>query len=359
MSEEGKVRSSNLELLRIVSMLLIIICHSSTHGGFALAEQVLSANKLFLQLITFGGELGVCCFILITGYFMINSTFKIKKLLKLVFEVLFYSVGIMLIFYGFGLAEFNLTTLVKSLLPITHTLYWFVTAYVMLYILSPFINILLKNCSRKMHAVFILVLFSAGSLVPSLTLGNMYVNNLGLFICFYAIAAYIRMYPDACASWFKKTKENFLAFAGIFLLFAASVLTFDLIGNYIELVARNATHFIALSSPLIILGGVCLFLGFKNLKIPSSKFINQVALSVFGVYLIHDNPFVRTWLWHDVFRNAMWFESPYLVLIILGMGVVVFCGCVVIDQVRIRVVERPLFAWIDRVEERMRGKEGC
>lgn len=85
MTGEGKVRSSNLELLRIVSMLLIIICHSSTHGGFALAEQVLWANKLFLQLITFGGELGVCCFILITGYFMINSTFKIKKLLKLVF----------------------------------------------------------------------------------------------------------------------------------------------------------------------------------------------------------------------------------------------------------------------------------
>ena len=283
---------------------------------------------------------------------MINSTFKIKKLLKLVFEVLFYSVGIMLIFYGFGLAEFNLVTMVKSLLPITHTLYWFVTAYVMLYILSPFINILLKNCSRKMHAAFILVLFAAGSLIPSLTLGNMYVNNPGLFICFYAAAAYIRLYPDTCGLWFRKTRENFLVFAGIFLLFAAFVLTFNLIGIYIDIFARNATHFIPLSSPLIILGGVFLFLGFKNLRIPPSKFINLVALSVFGVYLIHDNPFVREWLWHDVFRNAIWFESPYLVLIILGMGVLVFCCCVVIDLIRIWVVEKPLFVWIDRFEER-------
>ena len=129
-------RSSNLELLRILSMILIIMHHYSVHGGFSLIDQTLTINKLFVQILSLGGKIGVVCFILITGYFMINSSFKFKKLLKLVLEVWFYSIGIMVIFYLFGLAEFNTVTFFTCLFPLSHSLYWFVTTYVVHYLLT-------------------------------------------------------------------------------------------------------------------------------------------------------------------------------------------------------------------------------
>jgi len=329
-------------------MILIILCHSSTHGGFNLAEQALTFNKIFLQMITFGGELGVYCFILITGYFMINSTFKVKKFLKLIFEVLFYSIIIMALFYGFGLAEFDISLFIRSLLPITYSVYWFVTAYVVLYILSPFINKLLKNLSQKMHLALIGVLFILGPVSSSLFLGKLGITNIGLFILFYAIAAYIKLYPNACRSFFNAGRSNFIAAGVIYLMFILSVLVFDLIGLRIDIFAQNATHFIALNSPLILLCAVCLFLGFKNLKMPDSRVINQIALSVFGIYLIHDNIFIRSFLWIDLFDNASYLDSLYLIPYILGIVFLVFAGCVIIDQIRIFCLERPLFNWIDK-----------
>ena len=330
-------------------MILIILCHSSTHGGFNLAEQALTFNKIFLQMITFGGELGVYCFILITGYFMINSTFKVKKFLKLIFEVLFYSIIIMALFYGFGLAEFDISLFIRSLLPITYSVYWFVTAYVVLYILSPFINKLLKNLSQKMHLALIGVLFILGPVSSSLFLGKLGITNIGLFILFYAIAAYIKLYPNACRSFFNAGRSNFIAAGVIYLMFILSVLVFDLIGLRIDIFAQNATHFIALNSPLILLCAICLFLGFKNLSMPYSRVINQIALSVFGIYLIHDNIFIRSFLWIDLFDNASYLQSLYLIPYILGIVLLVFAGCVIIDQIRIFCLERPLFNWIDQL----------
>lgn len=44
---------------------------------------------------------------------------------------------------------------------------------------------------------------------------------------------------------------------------------------------------------------ISIFCLFKNLKIKYSPTINTIASATFGVYLIHDNPIVRNWLWTD------------------------------------------------------------
>lgn len=89
-------RSSNLELLRILAIIMIIAHHYSVHGGWDIPNE-LSYNRIIVQFLSLGGKLGVNCFVLITGYFMINSKFNIKKFAKIVGQVFFYSVVIMLI----------------------------------------------------------------------------------------------------------------------------------------------------------------------------------------------------------------------------------------------------------------------
>ena len=93
----------------------------------------------------------VNCFVLISGYFLINSKFKLKKVLNLYLVTIFYSILLFIphcILYGFSLSNF-----IKSCLPLLMGTYWFITTYVVLYLLSPFLNILIKNLSKKQYLI--------------------------------------------------------------------------------------------------------------------------------------------------------------------------------------------------------------
>ena len=87
-----KQRESNMELLRIISILMIIIFHCAFKSGFSF-EAGFGLNKLMVKSFWMLGELGVNLFILISGYYMVNGRFKWKKLVKLLLEVQFYTWG--------------------------------------------------------------------------------------------------------------------------------------------------------------------------------------------------------------------------------------------------------------------------
>lgn len=84
-------RKSNIELLRIISMLLIIIFHCAYKSGFVF-EEYFSMNKFLVKIFWMFGELGVNLFGLISGYHMIQGRFKHKKLILLTSEVFFYQI---------------------------------------------------------------------------------------------------------------------------------------------------------------------------------------------------------------------------------------------------------------------------
>lgn len=114
----GKVRDSSLELLRIISMVLIIMHHYALHGGFNLNVLPFGANKVFIEFLMVGGKLGVNCFIMITGYFMVNSKITIKKLINLICKVTIYSFVIQVVFIAFHLVPFSYSSLFEALFPI-------------------------------------------------------------------------------------------------------------------------------------------------------------------------------------------------------------------------------------------------
>ena len=76
-------RESNFELLRIIAMIGIILFHYSDHGCNDISfENALSINVAFEYVTRIGGGVGNCIFMLLTGYFMSQSKFRINKLLK-------------------------------------------------------------------------------------------------------------------------------------------------------------------------------------------------------------------------------------------------------------------------------------
>ncbi|OUM68412.1 hypothetical protein PIROE2DRAFT_3857 [Piromyces sp. E2] len=146
-----KKRSSNFELLRIISMFLIVIHHFSFHGDMNFDTKKVTLNRLWVQFLVFTGKIGVSIFILISGYFLVNSKgVKINKLLKLELQMVSYSVLEYLIgVFVLKMESFDLIKLKRFCFPLTYTGYirkypvfenskpitWFIVAFI-IYCLS-------------------------------------------------------------------------------------------------------------------------------------------------------------------------------------------------------------------------------
>lgn len=336
------VRNTNIEILRILSMLLIVMHHYSVHGGFVLDQNIISFNNFLVQFLHAGGKLGVDIFVLITGFFLIESSFKAKKLFKLLLVVFTYSISIYLIFTAFGLIDFNIKKAIKSFFPIIFGQYWFATSYMLLYIFSPYINSLIKAIDKKKHFNLVIILLLFWSVFPTITSSiNLNFSSIGWFCTLYIIASYIRLYPN---NYFDNCKINFLTALITYSFILLSIVLFDVLGVKIDSFSSKALHFTGMNQIPILICAVSLFLGFKNCKIPNNKIINIISSSMFGVYLIHDNYLVRPFLWLDLFNNQSFYHSPYLLLHAIVTIFSVFFVCILLDQIRYNIIEKPLFA---------------
>ena len=129
------------------------------------------------------------------------------------------------------------------------------------------------------------------------------------------------------------------------LLSVISVWGITYLSRYVDQM-KNFQYFVVDSNkPLALLGGIFLFLTFVfHVKLRYSKFINTIAMATFGVLLIHmHSDSMANFLWKDVFCNIQYSSSPYLIIHFIGTIVILYTVCVIIDLLRIFLLEQPLF----------------
>ncbi len=345
-SENKFSRNSNLELLRIISMILIVAHHYSVHG-FTINDMDFSRNKYIVDFLSLGGKLGVNCFILISGYFSIKSKFTIKKLLKLEGQVLFYSISFLILFLTVltPTEPIGIKVILKSLLPIIYSSYWFVTTYIILMILSSYINILILNMNKTIHIKLICILVFIWSIISNFTLGDLSYSNLGCFMTLYLIAAYIRKYVDISNINLKLIRK--ITTITTLLLFL-SVIVFNYIGNKynINILLKHSTYFKKDNSILILIISVGLFLICLSYNFHNS-IINRIASTTFGVYLIHDNYFVRPFIWETMLHCKENYYSSYLIIHAICSIIIVYIGCTLIELLRQITIEKVYFKLLE------------
>ena len=103
-------RQSNLELLRILSMFLIVLAHYEAHGVKHVSDPAMNmlwrsgsiVNQWFCHLLAPGGKIGVGIFFTLTGYFLCTGSWSLRKLVKLLLTVYFYAVLAFLVLTGGG-----------------------------------------------------------------------------------------------------------------------------------------------------------------------------------------------------------------------------------------------------------------
>lgn len=340
-----KERNSSYELMRIVSMFLIVLYHVIVHGK--MIENCENAGlKILLELIKFFTLVHVNSFILVTGYFQINSKFNQKKLWSLIGSNWFYRLAIMILFSVFGIVNLDKVTMVMEGFPINLNEYWFFKNYLLLYCLVPFINKGILSMNKKTFQKMIIVMFIVFSIAPAVTGGEFFFNNgfsLYQFVFLYILGAYLRKYPIDKSYIFKIMSKNmykivlitifFVCFISNYVLYSyADSISwinsgFKTISNYIRWTSLNY------SCPFVIIQSIAYFLYFGTLDF-KNKFINKIASLTFGIYLIHDNNFMRRniYIWLKIDNGPIY--SYNFIIYMFVIAIVIFIVCMLIEFIR-------------------------
>ena len=145
-----KERNYSLEILRIWAKKIIVILHYFNHGGILNTVKFRTLNHTLVYFIESMCIIAVNLYILISGYFMIDKEkISLKKVFDLLLKVFIYSSIIYIILLLTNSITFNFEMAIKSFFPFLTKSYWFFSAYIGLYILSPYINKLANNCNQK------------------------------------------------------------------------------------------------------------------------------------------------------------------------------------------------------------------
>lgn len=330
-------RKSNIELLRIFSMFLIIIFHYVFKSDYTYTS--LDLNTYIIKVIYFAGELGCNLFILITGYFYSKNKVTSNKIIKLLLEIYFYYIiGILI---GSKLHLFDNLSLSDSLklyFPITITTrYWFITAYLLLYLLSNYLNIIIDNINKDTFKRLLLMVTVIWSIIPTIV-GVLYdgsekgffFNRFIWVVILYFIGAYINKYGF---KFIDTTKKNILC---LLITFSIMILSIYFIYNNISFYNSIGTYEIAyLWTPnniFMLILSISIFNLFLKINI-KSNLINIISSTCLGIYLIHDGP-LDTYIWDVLFNSKYYLESNYPLLHILISSLLIFIVGLTIDLLR-------------------------
>ena len=348
-NSKKKLRNSNLELYRIISMMMIVAHHFVVNSGLTreggpLLTDYTSGSSLFLTVFGAWGKTGINCFLMITGYYMCLKKITLRKFIKLMGQVYFYRIIIYLVFLIAGYESISVWRIFQLAMPD-----WgftgnnFVSCFIVFWLTIPFLSILVHNMSKRQHELLLLLLLGCYTLLGSVPTFNITFNYITWFGVLFFIASYIRLYPN---KFFNNTQLWRYMTLLCVALGVASILGLRLFsGSGIS----SAYHFVSDSNKLFAVSiAFCSFLWFKNMNIKYSKVINALGAGTFGVLLIHANSDVmRSWLWKDTVDVVSHYTLPFSALVLFSVGVVItiFIVCNLIDQIRIATIEKWFFYW--------------
>ncbi len=326
MNETKKVRSSNIELLRVVAMFMIILFHITHH---CIIPQLTDANTpmvsyfaqpafhkrlLLLDWLNTLGLISNGIFILISGYFMANregaeiklSRISQKLLLQLGFAALLLVCIPPLIQLMKPAFPMNMQGIV-----IFNGMSWFAGYYFLVVACGAlFFNKFLHQLDREKYVAFLLILFAfiqfswTRERVEALAAG---LGTVLTGLLLYALGGFIKRFDP-----FRNIKSS--ALVGIIILINGLVLLsgYNLTENKILTFLNQGGDkppvpvipFYDNSTIVVIVIAICMFELFRRLTLPQSRFINYLGKATFMAYLLHDNEF-----FYSLWKHRNWVET--------------------------------------------------
>lgn len=339
-------RDSNMELLRVVAMLMIVVFHIVHHvvinqfGTIPLFNYPLNYDKLFLLTIirTFGYTSNNI-FLIISGYFMANRGkitghyIDMKRIsTKLLLQVGFAALMLMLI--SSTVRIFFTERVTAYGISVFNSMNWYVGYYLAVILIAAlFLNDFLLALDENKYMACILTMLAlmsftwTNSLISGFS-GELVVLLLGVLM--YSIGGFIRKFNP-----FEPIRSY------VFVLIIVIIYVLVYLSQYVTTLTNITTYMYGEKKemfeqtivnfpkrgivPFVL--SICIFELFRRVHIPSSKMINFLGNATFMIYLFHDNNFVRNiWNMHDWITPLH--NNPALFLVQLSLcGALTFvCG---------------------------------
>lgn len=334
---ENKIRNYGIDLLRLISMYLIVILHILGQGGVLRGVQNATPNywiAWLFEVITYGS---VNIFAVITGFVSYDtSKLRLDRLLLLWIQVAFYTIVITCIFWIAMPKVRTFTIILNALFPITRNQYWYITAYFGLCIVTPILSIGIKNIDKKTFDLILSIIFIAMMVLPTAFTVDPYHLHEGFsmlwLVLLFLVGGYIRKYKIL-----EMIKPKIAFAIGILMVFITigSKFVFEMIGLY-------GNKLIFYTSPTIVIASIAVFLYMGNVKLPLSikRFVEIFSPAALGVYLIHVHPLIWKYILLDRFVKITEDSSVVMTVKIVLLSAGIFSTCLLLERIRIKLFEK-------------------
>lgn len=344
-----KKRQANFEILRVVAMAMIVAMHYMNRGNILqpLTENMTVANCVAWLLESFC-IVAANCYVLISGYFLVESEWKAKKLWTLILEIVFYSLlipAVCLIIDAGSVREWSVYDWITAVLPLQMDHYWFATAYVLLFALTPVLAAGVKQLSKKQLKTVIAVLLIYYCIIktfcPLPLATDRYGYDFPWFICLFLVAAYIRLYGEkekgiiiGKIHLFENGKNSLCCYVAASLLIFALSIVLGILNRKLGALQYSMDMLYSYNHFLTLFASVSLFYAFRYWHPGEGKtvsFLCRVAPYTFAVYLLHENIAVRNlwtgWFGVEKVKETVLFVPHMLltILVVMSVGIVIDC----------------------------------
>ncbi len=328
-------RQANFELLRILAMLGVVVSHVFNYGlqiyeGFSVDVSAPMGVAVWslLELLKLAVLVSVDCYILISGYFLIDRhQLRLRGIGRVWLTTWSYAVAIFLLAAMLGVVPFTWGGLLTYATPVCSDIYWFVTSYLVLLLLAPLLSMATERLTQRQY-LWVLAVGFVVCFQP--LLGQFLVDGhkILLFVFLFLMGGYIRKYGQKPCGDRKTVVTCYVAI--LFMMYAYVLYKNLHLQNPRFQIYAMAYHGLVL--PL----SVAFFLWVKSLPIGPrpGHYVNAIASLSFAVYVIHDHPIVHDILWSHV-NILLSHAAPWAIpLLCLLIGVAVFLACILIEKLR-------------------------
>ena len=325
-------RDSNMELLRIVAMILIMVVHANFRAlpkPDAVAV-VANPSSAFLQFLAEGFSIvGVNVFVMLSGWYGIRP--RLVRFTELLFQVLFF--GLLCLGIECAVTGQMPSGALLTVLMLDPGAYWFVKVYIALYLFAPVLNLFVEHATRRQFEQVLIAVFGFmfvfGWLFKATTwIGEGY--SLPWFMCLYLLARYMRVYQPRFTQFRRGTDLAIYLGVVAFLTVAVFVMRHYNLGGVLYFYC----------CPLVVVGAMYLLLFFSKLSpsfagVGGGRLINWMGISALSIYLTHSSNFLSKY--YDGYIFQWFYEESRLTFILYAvlLIIVVFFGSILIDKIRL------------------------
>ena len=329
-------RNSSIEFLKIVALFFIVISHVSQSFGqtpielkslpypfLDLNNATHSVQLLTASLLRYLGEIGNAIFLVCSFSFLCMqkdvNKYKVIKVGTMILDVWVVNLVFLLIYLLVGECV-SKNMIVRSCLPTLHGNNWFVTCYIIVYLIFPGLNAVIGFMSKKAHLLTCIVTLLVYDGIVFFKGVSLFYSDLIQFVIIYFVVAYMKLYlPSFCYN----KKINFaLAFFSLCGIIGMLVVT-NMLGLHSHEFADKLLKWKVNNNPFILLLGISMF----NI-VSTRSFVNPVINYVAGlsllIYLIHENILFRSYTRVRICGYLLEkYGDAYLVMMIISVAFLV------------------------------------